>query len=86
LTGGNGVARTIDIRERGIGDEGELSGVTNHLEVPTLLFSGHGKLVPDVHPITVLAIYALATDLDLDLGDELFAGEIEPTGVHAVLA
>jgi len=39
-----------------------------------------------MHPITVLAIYALATDLDLDLGDELFARKIKPTSIHAVLA
>jgi hypothetical protein len=38
-----------------------------------------------VHPITVLAINALATDLNLNLGDELLAGEVQPTGIDAVL-
>jgi hypothetical protein len=38
-----------------------------------------------VHPITVLAINALATDLNLNLGDDLLAGEVQPTGIDAVL-
>ena len=83
LARGEGVARTIDVGERGIRDEGELSGVTNHLEVATLLLRGHRELVPDVHPITVLAIDALATNLNLNLSDELLAGEIKPAGIYA---
>ena len=83
LAGGEGVARTIDVGERGIRDEGELSGVTNHLEVATLLLGGHGELVPDVHPITILAIDALATNLNLNLSDDLLTGEIEPAGINA---
>jgi len=58
-----------------------LGGVTNHLEVATELLSRHGELVPDVHPITVLAINALATDLNLDLGNKLLTNEIEPAGI-----
>jgi hypothetical protein len=38
-----------------------------------------------VHPITVLAINALATDLDLNLRNDLLTGEVEPTGIHTVL-
>jgi len=38
-----------------------------------------------VHPITVLAINALATDLDLNLRNDLLTGEIKPTGIHTVL-
>jgi hypothetical protein len=76
LTRSQGVTRAINIGERRIGDEGKLSGVTNHLEVAALLLGSHGKLVPDVHPITILAIDALATNLDLNLSDELLTGEI----------
>ena len=83
LAGGNGVTRTIDIREGGVGDEGKLGGVTNHLEVSALLLGCHGELVPDVHPITVLAVNALATNLDLNLGDELLSGVVEPAGIDA---
>jgi len=57
--------------ELGIGDVRELGGVTDHLEVAALLLRGHGDLVPDVHPVTVLAVNALATNLDLNLGDDL---------------
>jgi hypothetical protein len=83
LTRSVGVARTIDVVEGGVGDEGQLGGVADHLEVATLLLGGHGKLVPDVHPITVLAIDTLATDLNLNLRDELFTGEVKPTGIDA---
>jgi len=82
LAGSLGVARTINISERGISDEGKLGGVTNHLEVSTLLLGSHGKLVPNVHPITILAVNALATNLNLNLSDELLSGEIQPTGIN----
>jgi hypothetical protein len=76
LTGGKGVTRAVNIRERGISDEGKLGCVANHLEVAALLLSSHGELIPDVHPVTILAIDALATNLNLNLSDELLAGEI----------
>jgi hypothetical protein len=46
-----------------------------------LLLGSHGKLVPDVHPITVLAIDALTSDLNLNLSNELLTREIEPAGI-----
>jgi hypothetical protein len=75
------VARAIDVVEGGVGDEGQLGSVSDHLEVTALLLGRHGELVPDVHPVTVLAVDALATDLNLNLRDELLTGEIEPTCV-----
>jgi hypothetical protein len=87
LTRSQGVTRRLNIRERRISDEGELSGVTNQLEVTTLLLRSHGELVPDVHPVTILAINALTTNLDLNLGNDLLTREIEPTGIDtSVLA
>ncbi len=83
LAGGQGVARSIDLRERRIRDERELGGVSNHLEVSTLLLAGHRELVPDVHPVTILAIDALASNLNLNLGNELLSGEIQPAGINA---
>jgi hypothetical protein len=83
LTRSVGIARTIDVVEGGVGDESELSGVADHLEVSTLLLGGHGKLVPDMHPVTVLTVDALATDLNLNLRDELLTGEVKPTGIDA---
>jgi hypothetical protein len=76
LTGSQGVARAINLRERGISDEGKLGSVTNHLEISTLLLSSHCELVPDVHPVTILAVNSLTTDLNLNLSNELLTGEI----------
>ena len=81
LAGSQGVARTINLRERGISDEGELGGVTNHLEISLLLLRGHGELVPDVHPVTILTVNSLATNLNLNLSNELLTGEVQPTGI-----
>jgi hypothetical protein len=85
LTRSVGIARTIDGVEEGVGDEGQLSGVADHLEVTTLLLGRHGKLVPDVHPVTILAINALTTDLNLNLRNELLTGEVKPTGINTVV-
>jgi hypothetical protein len=79
------IARTVDVVEGGVSDEGQLSGVANHLEVTALLLSGHSELVPDVHPVTVLAVDALASDFNLNLRDELLTGEVEPTGVDGAV-
>jgi len=82
LTGAtNSGTRTIDLSESGISDVCELSGVANHLVVTSLLLGRQGKLVPDVHPVTILAVNSLTTDLDLDLSDELLAGVVQPTGI-----
>jgi hypothetical protein len=81
LTRSQGVTRGLNIRERRISDEGKLSGVTNHLEVSTLLLRSHGELIPDVHPVTILTVDSLTTNLDLNLGDKLLAREIQPTGI-----
>ena len=70
--------------EGGVRDVGELGGVSNHLEVPTLLLGGERDLVPDVHPVSVLAINALSADLNLNLGDELLADEVHPAGIDAL--
>ncbi|MCJ7801973.1 MAG: hypothetical protein MUP82_06410 [Candidatus Marinimicrobia bacterium] len=76
LTGGQGVTGGLNIREGRISDEGKLSGVTNHLEVTTLLLGSHGKLVPDVHPVTILTVNALTTNLDLNLSNKLLTGVV----------
>ena len=85
LAGGGGLARTVNIVERRVSNVSQLGGVSNHGKVAGALVNREGQLVPDVHPITVLAINALATDLDLDLRDDLLTGEVKPTGLHTVL-
>ena len=37
-----------------------------------------------MHPVTILAVNALATDLNLNLRDELLTGEVKPTGIDAI--
>ena len=82
LARGVGVARAVNVGERGVGDVSQLGGVADHLVVAALLLGGLGELVPDVHPVAVLAVNALATDLNLNLRNELLTGEIEPTGIN----
>ena len=79
-----GRARARHIGELRVSDVGKLGGVTNHLVVTLLLLGRHGQLVPDVHEVTVLTVNALTTNLDLNLGDELLTGEIQPAGIHII--
>ncbi len=81
LAGSVSIARAIDVVEGGISDEGQLGSVSDHLEVTALLLGRHGELVPDVHPVAELTVDALATDLNLNLRDELLTGEVKPTGI-----
>jgi len=80
-TGGS--ARSSNRSECGVNQVCELCGVSDELEVSTLLLRGHCDLVPDVHPVTILAVNALTSNLDLDLRDELLTDEIEPTGIDS---
>ncbi len=47
----------------------ELRDVTNHLGVASLLARLLRELIPDLEPVTVLLVDALATDLELDALD-----------------
>jgi len=76
------LTRAVNVIERGVGDKGELGGVSDHTVVTADLVNGQGEVVPDVHPVTVLAINALTTDFDFNLRNKLFTGKVKPTGVH----
>jgi hypothetical protein len=76
------LTRTVNIIERRISDKGEFGGVSDHTVITASLIDGQSEVVPDVHPVTVLAINALTTDFDFNLRNKLFTGEIEPTGIH----
>jgi hypothetical protein len=78
----SGGTRTVDVSEARISDVSQLSGVANHLVVSSLLLGRQGELIPDVHPVTILAVNSLATDLNLNLRDELLTGEIQPTSIN----
>jgi hypothetical protein len=83
LTRGVSLARTINRVKRGVGNKGELGGVSNHGVITLLLVNGESKVVPDVHPVTILTVNALTTDLNL--GNQLLTGEIKPTGINTIL-
>jgi len=72
----SGSARAVDVGEGGVGDVGKLSGVTNHLVVTGLLLRRQGELIPDVHPVTILAVNSLASNLNLNLSNELLTGVV----------
>ena len=80
------LARTIDCRERGVSQVSELSGVSYHRPVTLLLGSVDGKLVPDVHPVTVMAINTLATNLYLNLRNELLTRQVEPPSIDTLIS
>jgi len=75
-------ARSRNISESRVGDVGKSGGVSDHLVVTSLLFLGKGQLVPDVHPITVLTVNSLTTNLDLNLCDQLLTNEVQPTSIY----
>ena len=74
--GASGCARSVNVSEDRISDEGKLGGVDQSSCSNQLLAPSKGKLVPDVHPVTILTVNALTTNLDLNLRDELLAREI----------
>jgi len=49
-----------------------------------LLLTGEGKLIPDVHPVTILAIDALTSDLNLNHGDKLVSRVIKPASIYII--
>jgi hypothetical protein len=84
LARGVRLARTIDVGEGRIRKVSELGGVANHRVVALLLTRCHRELVPDVHPVSVVAVNALTTNLDFNLGNELLTREIEPASIDTV--
>ena len=61
----------------------ELRDVADHLGITSLLAGLLGELVPDVHPVTVLLVDALTTDLNLNVVDEVVTDPVEPTELSA---
>ena len=64
----------------------QLGHVANHLGVAGLLARLLGELVPDVEPVTVVLVDTLATDLELNVVDQVVANPVEPAelGTRAV--
>lgn len=57
---------------------GQVGGVTDHGGITQLVTGGLGQLVPDVDPIAVVFIYALATDFQLDGLDQNVTNPVQP--------
>jgi len=66
------------------GELGKGRDVTDHVLVANLLAGSLGKLVPDVHPVTVVLVDALATDLNLGVLDKIVAEVVEPAELGTV--
>jgi len=61
----------------------ELRDVANHLGVAGLLASLLRELIPDVQPLAVVLVDALAADLQLNPVDEVVANPVEPAELGA---
>ena len=61
----------------------ELGHVANHLRVAGLLARLLRELVPDVEPVTIVLVDALATDLELNVVDEVVTDPVEPAELGA---
>ena len=58
--------------------------VTDHVLVTNLLALSLGELVPDVHPVTVVLVDALATNLNLGVLDKIVAEVVEPAELGTI--
>jgi len=61
----------------------DLRDVADHLGIAGLLASLLGELVPDVHPVTVLLVDALTTDLNLNIVDHVVTDPVQPAELSA---
>ncbi len=62
---------------------GELRDIANHLGVAGLLTRLLGELIPDVEPLAILLVDALATDFDLNILDDVVTDPVEPAELGA---
>ena len=58
---------------------GQLGHVANHLGIAGLLARLLGKLIPDLEPVAIVLVDALATDLQLNPVNKVVADPVEPT-------
>ena len=61
----------------------EFRDVANHLSIAGLLASLLGELIPDLEPVTVVLVDALAANLELNRVDEVVADIVEPAELGA---
>jgi len=73
------IAVVVTSSTTGIDEIGELGHVANHLGITSLLTGLLGELVPDVEPVTIVLVDALAANLELDVGNKVLANPVEPS-------
>ena len=80
------IAVVVASRATLVDQVGQLRNVTNHLGVTGLLARLLSELVPDVEPVTIVLVNALATDFNLNVVDDVVADPVEPAelGTRAV--
>jgi len=61
----------------------ELGNVANHLGIAGLLARLLRELVPDLEPVSIVLVDALAADLELDVLDQVVADPVEPAELGA---
>ena len=61
----------------------ELGHIANHLGIASLLAGLLRELIPDLEPVTVVLVDALATDLKLNVLDQVVADPVEPAELGA---
>ena len=61
----------------------ELGNVANHLGIAGLLASLLRELIPDVEPVAIVLVDALATNLDLNSLDKIVSNPVEPAELGA---
>ena len=62
---------------------GERRHVAHHLRIAGLLARLLGQLIPDVHPVAVVFVNALAANLNLHAAHQVVAHPVEPTELRA---
>jgi hypothetical protein len=67
---------SCDFSETRVCKVSKLSGLSNHFVVTSFLFTGKSKLIPDVHPVTILTVNSLTTNLNFNHRDHLLTGAI----------
>ena len=73
------IAVVVTARTTLVDQVGQLRDVTDHLGVTGLLSRLLRELVPNVEPVTIMLINTLATDLNLNVADDVVTNPVEPS-------
>jgi hypothetical protein len=80
------ITRSIHRGEFRVSKEGELSSLAHHHVVTALLIGIHRKLSPELHPVTILLVNTLTTNLNLNVINQLVTREIQPPSIYGSIS